>query len=82
MNVIINNSNVQPTDQQTLFCDEPVIVVEEGECADLPQLLKHLGVYQSTSQARKAGRVGGIPVGWNEIRASKKVELFIWNPSE
>lgn len=82
MNVIINNSNVQPTDQQTLFCDEPVIVVEKGDCSDLPQLLKHLGVYQSTSQARKTGRVGGIPVGWNEIRASKKVELFLWNPSE
>jgi len=82
MNVIINNSNVQPTDQQTLFCDETVIVVEEGACNDLPQLLKHLGVYQSTSQARKAGRVGVIPVGWSEIKASKKVELFLWNPSE
>lgn len=80
--MIINNSNVQPTDRYTLFEDEPVIPVEEGACSDLPQLLKHLGVYQSTSQARKAGRVGAIPVGWNEVKASKKVELFLWNPSE
>lgn len=82
MNVTINNSNVQPTDRHTLFEDEPVIIVDEGLCKDLPQLLKHLGVYSSTSQARKSGRIGGIPVGWNEIKASKKVELFIWNPSE
>ena len=82
MNVIINNSNVQTTDRHTLFEDEPVIIVEEGVCNDLPQLLKHLGVYVSTSQARKAGRIGDIPVGWSEIKASKKVELFLWDPSK
>jgi len=81
MNVIINNGFVQPTDQHILFEDENVVVVEE-QFSCLSQLLKHLGVYGSTSQARKAGRVGDIPSGWSLIKASKKVELCLWNPSE
>lgn len=81
MNVIINNGFVQPTDQHTLFEDEEVVVVDKPFSC-LSQLLKHLDVYGSTSQARKAGRYGEIPVGWGQIKASKKVELYLWNPSE
>lgn len=79
MNVIIWNEFVRASDKYVLFEDEPVIFSEEKE---LPNLLKELGVYKSTSQARKAGRSGRIPEGWTQLKASKKVELFIWNPTE
>lgn len=79
MNVIIWNEFVKTTDKETLFGDEPVIFSKETE---LPNLLKEVGVYNSTSQARKAGRCGRVPDGWNVIKASKKVEMFIWNPTE
>lgn len=79
MNVVIWNEFVKTTDKETLFSDEPVIFSKETE---LPNLLKEIGVYKSTSQARKAGRCGRVPDGWSVIKASKKVELFIWNPME
>ncbi|QKN84809.1 hypothetical protein KNV05_gp146 [Vibrio phage River4] len=82
MNVIIFNENVQPSDRATLFGDEEVVFVAPSDARDLPSLLAFLGIYKSTSQARQAGRKGKIPTGWTVMKASKKVELFIWNPTE
>ena len=52
------------------------------DAQDLPNLLKELGVFPSTSEARRAGRTGPIPEGWTELKASKKRMLWIWNPTE
>ncbi|AUG85356.1 hypothetical protein FDJ20_gp146 [Vibrio phage Thalassa] len=84
MNVIIFNDHVQPTDTATLFGgdSEPVYIIDSDEVRDLPHLLAVLEIYKSTSQARQAGRKGKIPTGWTVMKASKKVELFIWNPTE
>ncbi len=82
MNVIILSGHTRITDQANLFGSEPVHIVDGDMLKDLPQLLAHLGIYKSTSQARQAGRKGKIPTGWTVMKASKKVELFIWNPTE
>ena len=78
-NIIVDNDNVLDSDKELIFGDEEVITTE---VMSLPNLLHTLGVYKSTSQARKAGRVGDIPTGYTEYKASKKVRLFIWNPTE
>jgi hypothetical protein len=52
------------------------------EAVDLPNLMKELGVFPSTSEARRAGRTGPIPEGWTEMKASKKRMLWVWNPTE
>lgn len=39
---------------------------------DIPGLLKLLGIYRSTSQARQAGRTGEFKTGYQFLRASKK----------
>ncbi|MBF84539.1 MAG: hypothetical protein CL489_08700 [Acidobacteria bacterium] len=78
-NIIVDNGNVLDSDKELIFGDEEVITTE---VMPLPNLLHTLGVYKSTSQARKAGRVGDIPTGYTEYKASKKVRLFIWNPTE
>lgn len=82
MNVVITNGFLQSTDIATLFGNEPVTIVDGDLCKQLPSLLSALGIYKSATQARNSGRVGKIPEGWNVIKASKKVELFIWNPTE
>lgn len=66
-------------DLELLFPGEQVIVVQD---MPLPSLLKTLKVYKSSNQAIRAGRVGSIPTGFTELKASKKVTLWIWNPSE
>lgn len=79
-NVIINSTNVLPTDSKTLFGDE---VVHTTDVTDFPSLLVEMGIFKSKSQARQAGRIGPIPVGWtHEFKASKKRRLWIWNPSD
>ncbi len=78
-NVIIFNDNVQETDQWTLFGDEEVHITTT---TDLPRLLVELGIYKSTSEARRAGRTGEVPSGWTEFKASRKRRLWIWNPYE
>lgn len=78
-NIIVDNGNVLESDVPILYKDEEVLWVEPKP---LPNLLAELGVYKSTSQARKANRVGEIPDGYTEYKASKKVKLFIWNPTE
>lgn len=80
MNLIIKSNKIISTDKETLFGDEEVTYIEEP--MDMSQLMVKLGIYPSSSKARQAGRVGDIPTGWTEYKASKKVMLYIWNPTE
>lgn len=78
-NVIVQGPYVEPGDAQALFGPEMVVVVE---AAHLPELLTKLGIYKSFSEARRAGRDGPIPPGFTlEMKASKLVNLTIWNPT-
>lgn len=84
MNIVVTDSAWQDSDIETLYGDfsgdvEEVTFVENKP---LPNLLVELGVYKSTSQARRAGREGEIPSGWTQYKASRKVTLWIWNPDE
>lgn len=79
MNIIIDNGNVLPTDQHTLFQDEEVITLP---VMTLPDLLVQMKVYKSKSECARAGRTGPIPDGFTELKASKKVTMWIWNPTE
>lgn len=78
-NVVISRSDWQPRDIEIIFEEESVVFSDH---MTLDQLLKELGVYKSTSDARRAGRHGPIPFGYSEIKASKLVKLFVWNPQE
>jgi len=79
-NVVVSNGNCQERDIELLFGDEDVHFTE-ATC--LSVLMKELGVFSSTSEARRAGRFGPIPDGFTfEFKASKKVRLWIWNPTE
>ena len=76
---VVWKENLLPSDIPLLFGSESVIYTNE---TDLPALLVELGIYKSKSQARKAGRTGLIPSGYNEIKAGKRDFLFLWKPSE
>lgn len=79
-NVLILSEHVLPTDAAILFGKEEVYVTTE---IDLPRLLVEIGVFKSTSEARRAGRLGEVPSGWtDQFKASRKRRLWIWNPSE
>lgn len=79
-NVIVKQSNWKESDIELLFADEDVHFTE---AKDLSVLMKELGIFSSTSEARRAGRVGPIPTGFTfEFKASKKRRLWIWNPTE
>lgn len=79
-NVIVNGPHVRPGDAELLFGDQPVHFTD---ARDIPNLLKELGIFASTSEARRAGRDGPIPQGFtNAFKASKFRRLWIWNPSE
>lgn len=78
-NVVIVDSDWIESDIYLLFGDE---YVHFTYTIDLPSLLKELGIYKSTSEARKAGRIGDVPKGWSEIKASKKRRLWVWNPDD
>jgi len=78
-NIILNSPLVRPTDATTLFGDEAVYLTNTTE---LSVLMKELGIYQSTSIARRAGRYGSIPDGWTVYKASKTRTIWIWNPTE
>jgi len=78
-NIVVRSSPWTKRDLELLFGDEPVHFTE---ARDLPNLLVELGIFWSTGEARRAGRVGSIPEGWTELKASKKRRLWIWNPSE
>lgn len=79
MNIIIKTSDYTKRDIEIIFEDEPVIFMED---VTLDILCKDLGIYKSTSEARRAGRIGNIPKGYSEIKASKKVILYVWNPED
>ena len=66
-------------DIELLFGNEDVVF---SSAKDISVLCKELGVFPSTSAARRAGRMGDIPTGWSEIKGNKKNFLFVWNPSE
>lgn len=77
-NVIVNGPHVRASDRELLFGDQPVHFTD---AKDMPNLLKELGIFASTSEARRAGRDGPIPRGFtNDFKASKRRRLWIWNP--
>lgn len=85
MNIVINSSKWTTRDLEVIFGDMNNCITEEIKCVDttsLPHLLRDLGIFKSVSEAVRAGRTGEIPSGYSQIRASKKVMLYVWNPSE
>lgn len=48
----------------------------------LPQLLKDIGFFKSTSEARRAGYDGEVPKGWNEIQTNSGKYLSLFNPTK
>ena len=79
-NIIIKGSAWRESDAETLFGDEDVYYAESDT---LEALMRELGVFPSSSAARRAGRGGPVPEGWtHEFKASKKRRLWIWNPTE
>lgn len=79
-NVVIKQSAWTERDVELLFGDEEVHFTE---ATDLSVLMKELGVFKSTSEARRAGREGPIPEGFTDrFKASKKRMIWIWNPTE
>lgn len=78
-NIVISHSPWLASDIPTLFDDEEVL---HCDAQDLPNLMVEVGAYPTTSKARHAGRQGAIPQGYTEFKASKKRQLFIWNPTE
>ena len=79
-NIVISDSPWLDSDIKTIFGDEDVYFAESNE---LSTLMKELGVYKSASEARRANRHGEIPAGYShDFKASKKIRLYIWNPTE
>ena len=78
--VVILSSQWREEDIPVLFEKEDEIIYTDT--TELSVLCKELGIYPSSSAARKAGRVGSLPTGWSEIKASRKDFLFVWNPDE
>jgi hypothetical protein len=78
-NVVVDNGNVRESDILTLF--GPNARVHFTKCTTMQALMKEMGVFPSTSEATRAGRVGPIPRGFtDDFKASKKRRLWIWNP--
>jgi len=78
-NIIVKSSDWAHSDAKTLFEDEEVYWTDSQ---DISVLMKELGIYESTSKARQAGRKGPIPSGFTQFKASKKITIWIWNPHE
>lgn len=79
-NVVVRQSAWQESDIELLFEDEEVHFTDVD---DLSVLMKEMGIFESSSAARRAGRVGPIPEGFTfNFKASKKCRLWIWNPTE
>lgn len=80
MNVVIENSAWTERDLELLFGDEEVVFAKSDE---MGALMRELGIFESASAARRAGRDGPVPAGWtHNFKASKKVRIWIWNPTE
>ena len=79
-NIVVRNSMWVEADLELLFGDQEVQFVDSN---DMSKLMAEIGAFDSTSQARKAGRVGPIPPGFTfEFKANKKRRIWIWNPTE
>lgn len=85
-NIIINSSKHREGDARTMFADrngdfhgETIIY---RDAPNLECLYRDLGIYKSSSEAKRAGRSGSIPTGYSELKASKTCFVFIWNPTE
>ena len=78
-NIVVKSSSWLDSDLLLLFEDEQVHFTD---ATDISALMKELGIYKSTSEARRAGRSGELPSGWTEYKASKKKTAWIWNPTE
>lgn len=48
----------------------------------LPNLLKEIGFFKSTSEARQANFIGEVPEGWSEYRTNSGKYLSLFNPSK
>ena len=80
MNVIVRSSKHEPGDPALLWEDEPWVFTD---AKTIPELLVELKVYQTRSEARRAGRDGPIPDGFTVFKASKKVPcMCIWSPTK
>lgn len=79
MNIVVKQSDWKEDDMEIVFNGEEF---QFTECEDLSTLMKEIGAFPSTSQARKAGRSGEIPKGFTEFKANKKKWIWIWNPSK
>jgi hypothetical protein len=81
-NVIVSDSVWKIGDIDVIFGPlEPNEVIHWTEAKDLPNLLKEMGIFCSTSEARRAGRNGPIPSGFTKLKASKIRTIWIWNPT-
>ena len=79
-NVVIETSKWREEDLPLLFGDEEVFFTSE---TNIPRILKELEVFKSTSEAIRAGRKGEVPGGFTDrFKASKKRQLWFWNPTE
>lgn len=78
-NIVIIGSKCTKRDLELIFGSEKV---QYCSSTSYEQLMKELGVYPSTSAARKANRFGLIPSGYTEYKASRIHRIFIWNPDE
>jgi hypothetical protein len=76
-NILMAESDYNSDDIETIFGYE---LIHMSYASDLPNLLVEVGVYKTTSEARRAGRTGEIPKGYTELKASKTRRLYIWNP--
>ena len=77
MNIVIKDSKYTQRDLDLIFNSRDIVF---AAAITLDQLCKELDIYKSTSEARRAGRIGNIPIGYSEIKASKLHTLYIWNP--
>lgn len=77
-NIVVKSSDWTKEDINLLFGDEEVYFTNTLE---IPILMKEIGAFDSTSQARKANRVGLISKGFTfEYKANKTRKIWIWNP--
>lgn len=66
-----------------LFEDDDILVPIEPEWNTMAHIMHNIGAFKSVSEARKNGWDKKIPLGWNEIKLSKRFngrKLYIWNP--
>lgn len=86
-NIIIADSCHELGDELSIFGElingEHVLreQVLYKEAPSLEVLYRDLGIYKSSSEAKRAGKGGEIPLGYSEHKASKKRRVYIWNPS-